>query len=187
MKKLALVLGLALLTAAPSWASGIGVGMAHWDTEDAGSDEGISVRIGFDMTEAVAIELRASFFDGFGQIANNSLTRLEATPVDLGLSYRFNRDADMQPYLGGGMSFVFANALFDGGQVPLAGGPEVNDEVGFYLVAGLDVAVTELFGVYGEALLRQAKLNVTGNGLGFQDFQSDFAGPAASIGVLLHW
>lgn len=187
MKKLALVLALALLTAAPSSAAGLGVGMAYWDTSDAGSDEGIGIRAAFDAGDAVSFELRASFFDGFGQVANNALTRLEATPVDLGLAYHFNRGAKVQPYLGGGGTFVFTNAIYDGGQVPVSGGPEVNDEFGFYLVAGLDIEATERFGVYGEVFSRHVKLNVTGNGLGFQDFQSDFSGPAATVGVMLHW
>lgn len=187
MKKLAVVLVLALLTAVPSWASGIGVGMATWDTETAGDDQGIGVRIGFDVNDSVAIELRASFFDAFGQAANNALYRLEVTPVDIGFSYRFNQGATVRPYLGAGGTYLSNSVLFDGGQLPRTSGPEINDEFGFYAVAGVDVAVTDTFGVFGEVLYRQAKLNVTGNGFGFTDFQADFTGPAAAAGVMLHW
>ena len=52
MKKLAIVLGLALLTAAPSWASSIGVGVAHWDTQDAAEDQGFGIKVAFSMSEA---------------------------------------------------------------------------------------------------------------------------------------
>lgn len=187
MRKLALVLALALLTAAPSWASSLSVGMAHWDSSDAGSDEGIGIRVAFDLGEAVDVEIRASFFDGFARIANNARNRIEVTPVDLGLAYRFNRDARVQPYLGGGGTFLLTSASFDGGQVPLAGGPEVNDEFGFYAVAGLDIEATESLGFFGEVLSRHVRLDVTGNGLGVEDFQVDFAGPAAAVGVSLHW
>ena len=187
MKKLAIASSLALLMTVPSWASSIGVGVAHWDTEDAAEDQGFGIKVAFSINESVDVELRGSFFDGFGQVANNALTRIEVTPVDLGLSYHFNRGGKAQPYLGGGGSFLFTNAVFDGGQVPDAGGPEVNDEFGFYFVAGLDIAVTEVLGVFGEALYRQAKLNVTGNGFEFTAFRSDFTGPAATAGVMLHW
>lgn len=187
MKKLVIVFALALLAAVPSWASGIGVGMATWDTETAGDDQGIGVRIGFDVNDAVAVELRASFFDAFGQVGNNALYRLEVTPVDLGFSYHFNRGAQVEPYVGAGGTYLSNSVLFDGGQPPFTSGPEINDEFGFYFVAGVDVAVSDMFGVYGEALYRQAKLNVTGNGFGFSDFQADFTGPAASAGVMLHW
>lgn len=187
MKKLAIVVCLALLMAVPSWASSIGVGFAHWDTKDADDDQGFGIKVAFSINDAVDAEFRGSFFDGFGQVANNALTRIEVTPVDLGFSYHFNRDAKAQPYLGAGGTFLFTNAVFEGGQVPLAGGPEVDDEFGFYFVAGIDVEVTELLGVFGEALFRQAKLNVTGNNFGFTDFQSDFTGAAATAGVMLHW
>ncbi|MCH7666273.1 MAG: outer membrane beta-barrel protein [Acidobacteria bacterium] len=180
-------MGLALLMTVPSGASSIGVGYAYWDSKDAGEDEGIGIRVAFDINESVDLEFRASFFDAFGQIANNALTRLEVTPVDLGFSYHFNKDGKAQPYLGAGGTFLLINALFDGGQVPVSGGPEVDDEFGFYLVAGVDVAVTELFGVFGEALFRQAELNVTGNGFEFTDFPSDLSGPAATVGLMLHW
>ena len=55
------------------------------------------------------------------------------------------------------------------------------------VIVGIDIAASEAFGIYGEVLFRQAKLNVTGNNFGFTDFQSDFAGPGASVGVMLHW
>jgi hypothetical protein len=187
MKKLAIVLGLSLLMAVPSWAAGIGVGIAHWDTKDADEDQGFGIKVGFDLGESVEVDFRAAIFDGFAQVANNALFRLEATPVDLGISYHFKRGAKVEPYLGAGGSFVFANALFDGGQVPIAGGPEVDDEFGFYLVGGVDVGVSDTFGVFGEVLYRQAKLNITGNNFGFTDFESDFAGVGATGGVMLRW
>lgn len=187
MKKLAIVLGLALLMAVPSWAAGIGVGVAHWDTEDADEDQGFGLKVAFGVSESVEVEFRAAFFDAFAQVGNNALFRLEATPVDLGVAYHFNSGGKADPYLGAGGSFVFANAVFDGGQIPVGGGPEVNDEFGYYLVLGVDVGVSERFGVFGEVLYRQAKLNVTANNFGFTDFQSDFAGPAATGGVMLRW
>lgn len=187
MKKLAIVLGLALLMAVPSWAAGIGVGVAHWDTEDADEDQGLGLKVSFGLGGPVEVEFRAAFFDGFAQVGNDALFRLEATPVDLGLAYHFNDNGRAQPYLGAGGTFVFTNALFDGGQVPLAGSPEVDDEFGYYLVAGVDIGLNERLGLFGEVLFRQAKLNVTGNDFGFTDFQSDFAGPAATGGVMLRW
>ena len=122
MKKLVIVFCLALLMAVPSWASSIGVGYAYWDSKDAAEDEGIGIKVAFDINESVDFEFRVSFFDAFGQVANNALIRIEATPVDFGLSYHFNTNAKVQPYLGGGGTFLLTNALFDGGQVPVSGG-----------------------------------------------------------------
>ena len=72
MKKLVIVVGLTLLMAAPSWASSLGVGYAYWDSKDAAEDEGIGIRVAFDINESVALEVRGSFFDAFGQVANNA-------------------------------------------------------------------------------------------------------------------
>jgi len=187
MKKLAIVFGLTLLMAVPSWAAGIGVGIAHWDTDSAGDDQGLGIKVSFDVGEKFEIELRGAVFDAFAQTGNNALFRLEAAPLDLGFSYRFKPDSKTQPYVGAGGSFIFANAEFDGGQLPIAGDAEVNDEFGFYFVVGADVAVKDSFGVFGEVLFRQAKLNVSGNAFGFTDFEADFTGPAAAAGVMLRW
>ena len=60
MKKLAIAFGLALLMTLPSWASSIGVGMAHWDTQDAAEDQGFGIKVAFSINEAVDVELRAT-------------------------------------------------------------------------------------------------------------------------------
>ncbi|MFQ5524838.1 MAG: outer membrane beta-barrel protein [Thermoanaerobaculia bacterium] len=187
MKKLAVIVGLALLMSVPAWAGGIGVGIATWDTEQADSDEGFTIRLGMDVGENFDFEVRASFFDEFAQVASGALFRLEATPVDLGLAWHFNENGKAQPYLGLGGSFVFADAQFEGGLRPFAGGPEVDDEFGYYAVVGLDAAVGERLGFFAEAMYRSAKLEVTFNDFGSADFQSDFAGPAGALGLMLTW
>ncbi len=187
MRKTAIVIGLALLMSAPSFAGGIGVGIGTWDTEQADEDQGFAFRFGISMGENVDLDVRASFFDAFSQVANDALIRLEVTPVDVGLSWHFNPDAKAQPYVGAGASYLVTDALFEGGAIPLAGGPEVDDEFGYYLLLGVDVDVTERLGIYGEAMYRSAKLNVTGNNFGFVDFESDVAGPAGAVGFMLRW
>ena len=187
MKKLAIAIGFALLMSAPVWAGGVGVGIGTWDTSDADGDEGVGFRLAIDMGESVDFEIRTSFFDGFSRVANGALYRLEATPVDLGLTWHFKEGGKIEPYVGGGASYIYTDAAFEGGAVLLAGGPEVDDEFGYYLLAGLDAPIGERLGFYAEAMYRSAKLEVTANAFGFNDFQDDVAGPAATLGLMLKW
>lgn len=187
MKKLAVIVGLVLLTSVPAWAGGVGVGIGTWDTESASSDEGFAFRLGIDMGQHVDLEVRASFFDELAQVGSVALFRLEATPVDVGLAWHFNEGGKARPYLGGGGSFVYTDAQFEGGVALQGGGPEVDDEFGYYAVAGVDVAAGDRLGFYAEALYRGAKANVTGNAFGFNDFEIDFAGVGGALGLMLRW
>ena len=57
--------------------------------------------------------------------------------------------------------------------MPLAGGPEIDDEFGYYLVVGIDAGISERLGFFAEAMYRSAKAEVTGNDFGFGDVQVD--------------
>ena len=187
MKKLAITLGLVLLLSTPSWGAGLGVGITTWDTETVDSDEGFSVRAALDMGDRFDLELRASFLDGFAQVENNALFRLEATPIDVGFSYGLPSRGKASPYVGAGATFLFADVLFDGGVEPATGRVEVNDEFGFYLVVGTDVDLGHNLAFYAEAMYRVIKTEVTADGFAFTDFEADFAGPSGTLGVMLTW
>lgn len=187
MKKLAIALGIVLVCSSPSWGSGLGVGITTWDTENMDADEGFGFKFAVDMGEQFEGQLRVSFFDDLSRVANNALVRFEATPVDLGFAYKFGGAGEIKPYVGGGITFVFSDVNFDGGTPQATGQAEVDDEFGFYGVVGGNYALNDVLGVYGEAMYRVVKSEVTGNGIHFQDFEADLAGPSATLGIQLHW
>ena len=185
MKKLLTVASLLALVALPAWAGGIGVAYSTWDTGDASDDQGIGIKIEFDVGRFVDFELRSTWLDELAISSQGHAFRLEATPVDIGVSTDFLHDGKIQPFLGGGFSFVFLNAHVDSDAVV-----RTDDEAGWYAVAGLEGNVNERFTMYGEVLYRDVRAEFTSDGFlnrDFIDFGADLSGAGANFGVMLSW
>lgn len=184
MRKTIIATALLTLLSAPAWAGGIGAGVAFWSTDQAESDNGLALRFEVDFGNAIDFEVRASLLEGHeapvGSLSvpiGTTVLEIEAVPVDIGLSYNF-RGRRAVPYLGGGLSYV----LFD------SPNGRLEDEVGYYAVAGVDIAINERFSFYIEGLYRTVKAELQGNGLAFFDkTEVDFAGPGGNVGILFGW
>lgn len=189
MRKLAVTLGLLSLVAAPLAAGGIGVGFGTWDTDTADDDQGAVVKVEVDLGPALDFEMRASFFDAFEQSAGGFLYEIEASPVDLGVNYDFLSGGKIHPYVGGGGSFVFIKPNPAAGQETTSR-PRSQEEFGWYAVAGVEFAVAPSFAIFAEAIYRDVSGEVRGVQLGTapaNDFEVDFGGTAASVGVMFTW
>ncbi len=187
MKKVALALSLALVLAAPSFASGLGANISMWDTDEADDDQGFGIKLEFDAGERVDFEIRASGYDGLTRIGSGALFRIEAFPLDMGFAYSFPLGGKVEPFVGGGGSYYFLNADYDGGAFPAAGQVEMDEEFGIYAVAGLEAAMSSLWGFYAEVMLRSVEAKVEGDDFGFVDIPVDLTGVSGAIGVILTW
>lgn len=184
MKKALIVLSVLAALAAPAWAGGIGPMVAYWDTSEAGDDNGLGFKVGFDLGSNIDFDLRVSFFDSFANVQQGRLFALEATPIDVGFSYGFNPSGAVNPYLGGGLSYV----LFKAEVVNRADQTRVSDEPGWYAVGGLEAPIGGHFRIFGEVLYRQVKAQVEGDDIQtFVKADIDFAGPGANAGILFSW
>ncbi len=114
----------ALLAASPAAAdNSFGLFGTFYDTEDVDSSAGGGIR-----TRLGWLDLRASFL--------NDLTRdtsperldfeLQAVPLEAGVAFNFMENGAWSPYAGGGVSYM----MLDSDEV------EIDDEAGFYAVAG---------------------------------------------------
>lgn len=185
MKKVLTVASVLALVALPSLAGGIGVSYSGWDTDEAGNDQGGGVKIAFDLGKAVDFEIRAAMLESLGLIGQGEVVKIEATPVDVGLSYGFRPDATVQPFLGGGVTYALLN-----GKVDSLATIQIDEEVGYYAVGGLDIGVTERFAVFGEAIYRDTSAEVTSDGFlnrDFQDYGLDLGGVGFNVGLMLTW
>lgn len=112
--------------ARPAEAGGITVGGGYWDTKDV--DEGVG--FASKLTLGRYVELRGSYFSDL--TADTDPERfdfeLRAIPVEAGLAWHFADDAPFSPYVGGGAGYYFLDTT-EG---------EVDDELGWYAVAGAD-------------------------------------------------
>ncbi len=188
MKRFWLLVCVLVLVAAPSGASEIGVGVGYWDTEAAEDDNGFGLKVSLDAGANWNFDLRATFFDGHGNVFGVRQIDIEATPVDLGVSYDFNPEGPANVYAGGGFNYtLYKSTSFN----LVRQAPEqsrIKDEPGWYAVVGVETTMQSGIGFYAEALYRQNKATVQGDGLvEFDAIKIDFAGPAATVGISYHW
>jgi hypothetical protein len=184
MRKVLIAVVALILLAAPSWAGSFGGMATYWDTDEADSDEGAGIKLVFDLGRSVDFEIRGSWLNDLGLVAQGRGFKIEATPVDLGVAWRFLEDGKVHPFLGVGGSFVFLNA-----KASDLGTVRMDDEAGYYVVGGLEIPVSENLGIFGEVLFRQVKADITDNGLpdGIRDFPVDLTGAGAGLGLQLSW
>ncbi len=188
MKRLWLLASVLVLVAAPSAASSVGLGIGYLDTEGAADDNGANLRLSQDVGERWNIDVRASFFDGHAFALGPRTFDIEATPIDLGLSYGFNAGGRVTPYVGAGLSYMFfKSSVFN----TVRGEHEasrINDEPGWHAVVGVEGSVKDHVGLFLEVLYRQTKPSVDGDGLAeLGSVALDFAGVGAAIGLSYSW
>lgn len=186
MKKWILGLFALVVVAGPVSAGGIGPMMAHWDTKDAEDDQGGGVRLTADLGPNWNLELRVSWLDSFFQLGDGILFRMEAFPIDVGLSYGFDTARRVEPYVGAGFSYVDVdpNAV---ASVP-SRRVEVRtpEEIGIFFMAGLDVPIrNDRLSLFAEAIYRSVK--TTTNSTDIRDFNTDLTGLGANFGLVLNF
>lgn len=107
---------------------------ARWDRGAAGAAFGGGVRVGVPVGERLTLDLRASVYE-------RGTDGLRAVPLDLGLRLDLARRDILNPYLGAGATYVRLDA--DAGI-----GRGVDDEVGWYVLAGVELGKFFLEGDY---------------------------------------
>lgn len=164
MKKLLAFSILALLSASPALAGGFGLFASYWDTRDADETFGGGVNLTIDLGESpLDIELRGTynqelsdepvgnlFDDDEGFFEENSL---QAIPVEAGLRYNFNTEGTFNPWISGGVSYIFLD-LSD------LEGVEIDDETGWYAGLGSSFGDPDGVNFFGEVLYRATEATV---------------------------
>jgi len=148
----AALLGLGLL-AQPAKAVDFGVFGAYQDTKDLDSGYGAGVKLDF----ARFITLRATYFGDVtanDRLPSGNEFKIRVVPLEAGLQYKFQPDANFSPYLGGGASYF----LLDTNR------GNIDDELGWFAVAGADIKTQHSFGITLEAIYRSVDTTVRDNG-----------------------
>lgn len=143
---------------------------SYWDKEDAdgtwGAGLGLSIPL---FTERLRLDGRAYFFQDSGVGGGDDLT---LTPFDLGLQVHIIPDAVLDPYILGGVSYVYADA----------DRIDVDSNFGAYLGGGLEWAMmTSLFKLFGEVVYRSVEIEAKRS----PDF--DISGFTTNIGLKIHF
>jgi outer membrane protein W len=141
------------LLAAPAKAADIGVFGSYWDTRDADQGYGPGVKIDF----ARFLEVRASYFsdvtsDNPFPLRNDF--KIRVVPLEAGLVFKFAPNERFTPYLGGGASYL----LLDTNR------GNIDNELGWYGVAGADIKTDHGFGVMVEGTYRSVDSTIRDRG-----------------------
>ena len=191
MKRALLALSLLALLAVPAGAKGGGIGAhAGWiATDDAGDDVGWGLLANFGISPHVDIQVRMTDFRSMvvegGEV--EGLVRdfeYQATTFDLGFTYNFRKqDRALTPFVGGGGSYFLLDSTPDSDG-------RINDEYGWYGIAGLDFPFADRWGVYLEGMWRDAKMTIRDDGLepfGPTDVGVSLNGPQVNLGIKFFW
>ncbi len=186
MKKWIPGLFLLIVLAGPLHAGGIGPMVAHWNTSDAEDDQGAGVRVTVDLGPDWNLELRTSWLDSFFQIGDGILFRIEAFPIDVGLSYGFDVAGKIEPYVGVGFTYLDIDANVVDTEIRRRVEVLVPEEFGIYFMAGLDYPImNDRLSLFGEAVYRSIKAQA--NSTDIQDFDTDMTGLGANFGLVLNF
>ena len=186
MKKWILALFALTVLTGPLHAGGIGPMLGHWDTQDAVDDQGAGVRVTLDLGPSWNLEMRATWLDSFFVVGDGVLFRVEAFPIDLGLSYGFETAGRFRPYVGAGITYLDINPrIID---TNLANQIEVRmpEEVGINFMAGADYPImNDKLSVFLEATYRAIETKASSAAL--RDFNVDMTGVGAAFGLVLNF
>lgn len=185
MKKVLTVASLLALVALPAWAGGIGVTYSTWDTDEASDDQGGGIKIEIDAGKFVDLEVRTAWLESLLFSGQGEQFKLEAVPIDIGLAYDFEAGGKVQPFVGGGLSYVLLNAKVES-LAPI----EADDEAGYYVVAGLEGDISERWALFAEVLYRDVSAVIKSSGFlnrDFNDFAVDLGGVGGNVGLMFTW
>ena len=186
MKKWILGLFALIVLAAPLHAGGIGPMVAHWDSKDAVDDQGAGVRVTVDLGPVWNLEVRASWLDSFFQVGDGILFRIEAFPIDMGLSYGFDTPGKVEPYVGAGITYLDINPVTVSSEIGRRIEVRIPEEVGIHFMAGLDYPImNNKLSLFAEATYRSIKAKA--NSTDIRDFETDMTGLGANFGVVLNF
>jgi hypothetical protein len=161
-----------LLTTAQALAIDLYGFGSYWDKKDVDGDWGVGVGLSLPLfTEHLRLDGRAHYFGdsdtGFGGSSAKLL------PFDLGLQVHILPSGQVDPYLLGGVSYVYVDD---------SDGFDINSEFGGYLGAGLDIELgSSLVKLFGEAIYRFAEVD------GILSDSIDVGGFTGNVGIKLHF
>ena len=174
-KSVLVVVGCLVLSAAPAWAGGaFHLFGTYGEVTNGDRMFGAGVR-GSLGSDQFVVDLTATWYPEHGAtpVSENGFEiddDLQMIPFDLGLRWVFSPTSELRPYIGAGATYVMLNV----------GRGDVDDEAGFYGLAGFIVQFGGDGGFFAEAIYRAVEATFVYEGI---EYEQDVGGLAASVGV----
>ena len=157
------------LVAAASSGVDLGVFGAYWDTKDADQTYGAGAKLRLGI-----VEFRGTYFKDVTADVDPEEFDLEirAIPLEAGIVLQFLKNAAVSPYVGGGAGYYLLET--DAG--------EIDDEVGYYVVGGLDIG-SGVVAFNVEGIYRNFEATVVDTGDDFPEIEDEVNFDLSGIGV----
>jgi hypothetical protein len=168
-KAVLVVVGCLVLCAAPAWAGGeFSLFGTYGEVTEANRAFGFGARISAGG-EWVMVDLTGTWFPA--RSAGTFDDELQVIPFDLGLRLLFAPGSELRPYVGAGATYILINLSER----------EVDDETGYYLLAGLSFKAGKSTGLFLEAIYRDADATIDEGDPA--ELEAQMGGLAGSIGI----
>jgi hypothetical protein len=163
----------AFLFTAPAHATEFKIFGAYADTDVLGDTGGGGIGFGIPFNDTLSLDLRATYlqelssdpldgifdFDDDNDVFADS--DINVVPIDVGLRFNFQRGGVVNPYIGGGGTYFILDSD--------ARGVEIDDELGFYGLAGARFGDDVGPAFFAEAMYRTVEASAS-----FRDDDVDF-------------
>lgn len=160
-----------LLPAQTLYALDLFANGSYWEKDDADGTWGIGLGAALPLfSEHLRLDGRFYLFESTDAGEDD----LDLIPLDFGLQIHILPDKELDPYILGGISYIYADADRS----------DVDSEFGGYLGAGLDFQLTSNLKLFGELLYRSAEVT---SEFGKFDEDIDISGFTANTGLKIHF
>ena len=173
-------IGIAVMTT-PASASGFALFGSYWSPHDtADGSFGGGLMFSGSLGKVCAIDVRGSYFDRVTETSGNIEPDVRIIPLEAGLRINFLSDKAVNPFIGGGVGYYFLDTNLG----------ELEDEPGYYLIAGIEAGSPEGVSLYLEANYRKVDGTIhVEDPLSFlpiivdEETHVDFSGFGANVGL----
>lgn len=183
MRRFLAVLAVLALGATAASANGVGAFGSYWDTKDAESGFGGGAKLAVDLGSVVNLELRGAYFPDLSDDVGAVNVDLKATAIEAGAVLRMPLSDTLALYVGGGGGYYLLEADSDLGDV------DIDDEAGWYAVAGLEIGLSDSVAIIAEA--KYTSLEATAQNDDIDELRDgadvDLTGLGANAGLMLKW
>lgn len=183
MRYILAALAVLTLSAAVASANGLGFYGSFWKPEDLDNAFGAGAKMQIEIVPSIFAEARAGYFPKAKDKDEDDF-EVDIIPLEAAGIIKFPVD-QITPYGGAGAGYY----MFRVAKEPDGVSADIENKIGFFAVAGLELALGDSASLFGEAKytwLKDVEVEAKAGGVSAKD-EGDLTGFGANVGILLKW